>query len=283
MSSWGKLLEDSDIKPKLKDWLTDLKSITFKIHRENFHKLGLKPGKMIPQYTKERLPQILKTLELELFRTGTGECVLTKTGEGRKINSLFPKLPQNLDKYIGTSFQPIRPDSILVNPEFVNEETGVFLAVRTGTFSAFLVEKIGGNHVFSHSGRLNTNIEGDIYIASEKVHIDSTQMECDAILESDEVMIAVEAKKGFQSSFSIHQLVFPMMLLRRLYPEKHVYGLYFQFDTKPTLTFQLHLLNIRLRNDYFDITNYEFIASKAFQIHFKLGSILTDFFRTVKV
>jgi hypothetical protein len=223
---------------------------------------------MIPQYTQERLPQVLKTLNLELFRTGTGECVLTKTGDGRPINSLFPKLPRNFDSYRGTSFQPIRPDSILINPEFVNEDTGVFLAVRAGVFSAFLVENIGGNHVFAHSGRLNTNIEGDIYIASERIHIDSTQMECDAILESDEVMIALEAKKGIQSSFSIHQVVFPMIILRKLYPEKEIYGLYFQFETEPSWMFQVYLLMIPLRNGCFDITNYEFIASKEYQIHF---------------
>ncbi len=119
---------------------------------------------MIPQYCQERLLRILKDFKLELFRTGSGECILTKTGEGREIKSIFPKIPQNF-------------------------------------------KNIGENHVFSHSGRISTNVQGEIYISSEKINISSTQMECDAILESNKVIIAIEAKKGFEKSFSIHQIV----------------------------------------------------------------------------
>ncbi len=268
LSKWEKLLQDPEIKLKLDPWLNDPNSITFKIEREDFRRLDLRPVRMIPQYCQERLPGILKDFKLELFRTGSGECVLTKTGEEREIGSLFPKIPQNFSSYKGPPFRPIYSDSILINSELVNEETGIFLAIRTGIISAFMVEIIGENHVFSHSGRINTNVQGEIYISSEKINISSTQMECDAILESDKVIIAIEAKKDIEKSFSIHQIVFPMLLLRNLYPNKDIFGLYLQFEHDPTWIFQLHLLEVPLRNGCLDITNYSFYASKEYKIFF---------------
>lgn len=266
MSNWEKMLQDPKIKQNFEIWSKDPNSITFKIKREDFHRLGLRPGRMILQYSKERLPQILKDFQLELFRTGLGECILTKTGEGREIRSIFPKLPQDLKSYKGPPFQPIFSDSILINSDLVNEETGIFLAIRTGIINAFLVENIGENHVFSHSGRVNTNVQGGILLSSKKINITSTQMECDAILESNEFIIAVEAKKGFEKSFSIHQIVFPLLLLRNLYPNKEILGLYLQFKHKPTWIIQLFLVEVPFRNGNLDITDYQFLASKSYEV-----------------
>lgn len=272
MSKWEILLENEEVKDKLQIWLTDDSSLAFEISNQTLKTLGLTPREMIPQYSQERLPKALKKLHVEILRTGSGKCVLTKTGERRNLSSLFPRLPlqESIDSYQGRPFQPVLSDSLLFKSELFHEETGVFLAVRAGILTSFLIENFGTDSVFSHCGRLNSNVEGTVYIGPEKVHIDSTQMECDAVFESNSHLIAIEAKYGFQSSFSIHQLIFPMILLQKTHPTKECRGIYFQYEIQDSVwIFQFHLLNIPRTDECFKITDYDFKSSKQYQISFE--------------
>lgn len=257
------------MKEKFELWLSDSNSLSFQILQEQFHDYGFKPKDMIPQYNRVNLTTILKSHNLEILRTGNGEYILIKSGDRRKIRSIFPLLPEIKDIYEGSPFNPIYSDSILLNAKLMNEESGLFLVLRSGIISAFLLETIGGNHVFSHSGRIRKHISGEIYLGEELIEISSTQMERDGILESDSFIIPIEAKKGLSKSFSIHQLIFPMLLLRDIYPEKEIKGLILFFKDKPSWYFQLHLLDVPLKDGRLDITKYQFIGSKEYRIRYK--------------
>ncbi len=263
LNKWDKLF--NSLKDQIDPWL-DTNSLYFKIENSVFKNLKLDPGKMIPNYSKKEIPPILVKHNLELLRSGKGTCILTKTGQNRNLSSLFPEFPIIESQYQGPPFAPISPDSVLVQPKLINEESGLHLADRTGIINAFLVETISPYQIFSNSGRLRTNVEGEVWLGHEKVKISSTQMECDAILESEHSIVAVEVKRGLQKSFSIHQLVFPLLLIQKHIPNKKAYGLFMQFESEPKWIFQLYLLDISVSEDCYYITSYQYLRSKEYHL-----------------
>jgi len=239
---------------------------------KDFRGLSLGPAKLIPTYDTKEIPKALKLIDVELLRNQKGGCLLIKKKDVGS-QTLFPKLPTK--SHSGLPFQSIPELSVLRKPKsrLVNEETGIHLAWAMGILQAFLMEIFSPYEQFAFGGRLKTRVKGKFRILGQDYPVDAL-VEADGYFESRDRIVVLEAKQSnnnqFCTDFSIHQLLLPLMLVRRI-TKKMSSGMFLDYsisriDGRATVNYRIYHYDAPGSDSSIDPFSYRAGSSKQYVI-----------------
>ncbi len=214
---------------------------TFQIESKHFKTIKASPRNLIPTYSADEVPRILKEYGLELFRNLSGGCILIKTKQF-SLPTLFPSINHAPST---TRFDAELPETlqVLSNHELHNEETGILLFKELGLLNRFLES----SQTFSIGCRIRTTVDGKLIVLNQTIPVKKCQLEADSFFETSDSIHLVEAKlvqNDFRTSFSLHQLALPTLLLSK-YTNKAIFSILLEYlATEARLFFKVLLYSI---------------------------------------